>query len=84
MEDTVQVHLGQGVGRDKAFDCTNQGIQRGWSDLYGNGLDCQWLDITDVPAGNYQLTATVNPNRSLEEVSFDNNTSTVPVTIRAP
>jgi len=22
--------------------------QAGWSDLYGNTLDCQWLDITDV------------------------------------
>ena len=84
MEDTVQVHVGPGVACEKGFDCASQGIQRGWSDLYGNGLDCQWLDITGVPAGNYQLSATVNPKRQFEESSFDNNTTTVPVTIPAP
>ncbi len=30
------------------FSCTNQGIQAGWVDEYGAGLDCQWIDITDL------------------------------------
>ncbi len=81
MEDTVQVMQGPTVGCTKQFDCTNQGIQAGWSDLYGNALDCQWLDITDIPAGSYTLEVTVNPARAFEEVTFDNNVTTVPVAI---
>ncbi len=84
MEDTQQVIEGPNVGCDKAFDCFNQGIQAGWSDLYGNALDCQWLDITDVAPGDYQLRVSINPNKSFEEVTLDNNTATVPVTIEAP
>jgi hypothetical protein len=81
MEDTERVLSGPGIGCGKIYDCENQGIQAGWSDIYGNSLDCQWLDITSVPAGNYQLRVTINPNRLFEEASFDNNTATVPVTI---
>lgn len=81
MEDTVQVDKGPGVACAKKYDCETQGIQKGWSDLYGNALDCQWLDVTGVPAGNYQLSVTVNPARAFEEGSFDNNTTTVPVTV---
>lgn len=28
--------------------CNNQGIVRGWGDDYYAGLDCQWIDVTDV------------------------------------
>lgn len=81
MEDSRQVLLGPNVACNPKSTCDSQGIQAGWSDIYGNVLDCQWLDITGVAAGDYQLTVTVNPSRLLEEGSFDNNTSTVPVTI---
>lgn len=81
MEDTIQVSQGPNVGCSKIYDCYNQGIQAGWSDLYGNTLDCQWLDITDIPAGNYQLKVSLNPSQSFQEVSFQNNTAIVPVTI---
>lgn len=30
------------------YTCSLQGIQAGWVDEYGAGLDCQWIDITDV------------------------------------
>ena len=30
------------------YTCANQGIQAGWVDEYGAGLDCQWIDITDL------------------------------------
>lgn len=33
------------------FSCANQGIQAGWVDEYGAGLDCQWIDITDLEFG---------------------------------
>ena len=81
MEDTIQVAQGPDVGCSKVYDCYNQGIQAGWSDLYGNTLDCQWLDITGIVPGNYQLQVSLNPNHSFQEVTFDNNTATVPVVI---
>ena len=84
MEDTIQVAQGPEVGCSKMFDCYNQGIQAGWSDLYGNTLDCQWLDITDLPAGPYRLRVSLNPGQQVQEVTFDNNTAVVPVTIPAP
>jgi hypothetical protein len=30
------------------YTCTFQGIEVGWVDEYGAGLDCQWLDVTDI------------------------------------
>lgn len=81
MEDTTQVQQGPNVPCAKQYDCSNQGIQAGWSDLYGNALDCQWLDITDTPPGDYKIQISVNPNHAFEEISFDNNTATVDVTI---
>ena len=35
-------------------------ISPGWSDLYGNGLDCQWIDITGVPEGDYIVRVSIN------------------------
>jgi len=84
MEDTQQVLEGPNVGCEKVYDCATQGIQAGWSDLYGNALDCQWLDITDVDPGNYTLQVTINPNHAFEEITLGNNTASVPVTIPAP
>jgi hypothetical protein len=83
MEDTAQApHLqGAGIACDKRYDCETQGIQRGWFDLYGNALDCQWIDVTGLGAGSYHLRVRLNPPRSFQEGSFDNNTATVPVAI---
>jgi hypothetical protein len=44
-------------------------------------LDCQWVDVTNVPAGNYFLEITVNPDQILLESNYGNNTSTIPVTL---
>jgi hypothetical protein len=30
------------------YSCSVQGIQAGWVDEYGAGLDCQWIDVTDI------------------------------------
>lgn len=87
MEDTEQFHEGPGVSCQGEFSCDEQGISAGWSDLYGNALDCQWLDITGdgdntpIPSGTYTLRVSVNPDRSFEEMSFDNNTVEVEVEI---
>ncbi len=84
MEDSIQVAQGPEVSCSKLYDCYNQGIQAGWSDLYGNALDCQWIDITDVPPGDYRLRVSLNPTREFHEMTFGNNTATVPVTIPPP
>ena len=63
------------------YDCDNQGISRGWQDIYDKSLDCQFLDVTGIPPGRYQLQIIVNPLRLLKESNYDNNAVTVPVTI---
>ncbi len=75
--DTVQV-AGESPG---GYGCESQGITSGWSDIYDRGLDCQWLDVTDVAPGDYKLRLTVNPLGEFEETDRSNNFAEVPVTI---
>jgi hypothetical protein len=63
------------------YDCDYQGISVGCADVYTPDLDCQWVDITDVVPGTYQLVVTVNTERSIREQSFDNNSATVTIEI---
>jgi len=70
-----------GTSSAPRYHCGFQGISAGWSDVYGSGLDCQWVDITGVPAGSYRLRITINGDRTLPESNYDNNMIEVPVTI---
>lgn len=81
LTDSEQSAVGPGVACEAAHDCSSQGLQAGWADIYSYDLDCQWLDITDVPPGQYVLQVALNPGRLFEEVSYDNNRTSVPVTI---
>ena len=63
------------------FNCSNQGIHVGYEDIYTAALDCQWIDVTGVPPGNYQLNVTINFAHVIPESSYDNNTATVPIVI---
>jgi hypothetical protein len=65
------------------FDCTNQGLHVGYEDVYPNDIDCQWIDITGVPPGDYVLSVIVNPDHYLPESNFDNNEARTQVTIPA-
>lgn len=51
--------------------CSFQGIQAGWGDDYGAGIECQWIDVTDLEpdAGEVagELRFTANPDRFLCE-----------------
>jgi hypothetical protein len=50
--------------------CSYQGIQAGWGDDYGAGIECQWIDVTgmaDAAPINAQLEFTSNPDRFLCE-----------------
>jgi hypothetical protein len=55
------------------YTCDYQGISQGWQDTYDKSLDCQWVDITGVPPGAYNLEITVNPSRVFQESNYSNN-----------
>ena len=77
------------------YTCGFQGITVGWQDVYGKYLDCQWLDVTGIPDGNYFLRVTVNARAKADadsgrrnqidahllESDYSNNTATVPLRI---
>lgn len=63
------------------YDCGYQGIQRGWQDVYGSSLDCQFVDVTGVPPGDYILRIRVNTEHILLESDYTNNEINVPVRI---
>ena len=67
--------------KDSKFTCEEQGIQAGWSDIYDGGLPGQWIDITGILAGDYDLEITINPEHVIDEADYSNNTTVVPVTI---
>ncbi|KAM9357768.1 lysyl oxidase-like 5a [Symphorus nematophorus] len=62
-------------GIRRRFACTvhTQGLSPGCYDTYHANIDCQWIDITDVPPGNYILKVTVNPSQLVQESDFSNN-----------
>ncbi|XP_075953401.1 protein-lysine 6-oxidase-like [Anarhichas minor] len=70
LEDT-----GCDPGFRRRYACTShtQGLSPGCHDIYAANIDCQWIDITDVPPGNYILKVTVNPNFHVLESDFTNN-----------
>lgn len=69
------------------FDCSNQGVSRGFSDFYEAGLPCQWVDVTDTPPGEYVLRISLNQPRpghaipALNERDYSNNVIEFPVVI---
>jgi hypothetical protein len=63
------------------YNCDSQGISVGCADVYTPDLDCQWVDITDVAPGNYELVVTINPEGSIRELSALNNTASVSLEI---
>jgi hypothetical protein len=72
-----------GAPSDPQYDCSYQGIQAGWSDVYGSGLPCQWVDVTGIAPGDYKLRVRVNYDHMLGETDYTNNDALVDVTIPA-
>ena len=69
-------------GGTLTYTCSNQGISAGCGDIYSAGLDCQWIDITDVEAGRYRLVLRVNWDQDPDangnsEASYTNNSGDV-------
>lgn len=68
------------------YFCNYMGITAGCEDLYGNDILCQWVDITDVPDGQYTLVARINWSRlpdirGFYESTYDNNWAQVCIEI---
>ncbi len=68
-------------GGNPKYSCEYMGISKDCSDEYDHTLECQWIDITSLPAGQYQLVIKVNtyeePDRTgRHEASYDNNYGT--------
>jgi hypothetical protein len=84
IEDTERYIGDPWVPLSPLYDCSFQGLQRGWADLYDAFLECQWIDVTNLPAGDYYLSVIVNPEGTIEESNFSNNTATVSVTLPVP
>ncbi|MCE3294834.1 MAG: Lysyl oxidase [Crocinitomicaceae bacterium] len=60
------------------YSCGNMGISKQCGDIYNSGLDCQWIDITDVDTGEYIMAVKVNWDQSPDalgryETNYTNN-----------
>jgi hypothetical protein len=66
---------------EEGFDCFEQGISRGFADIYSIGLECQYIDVTGVPPGSYNLVAETDFTQQIPEKSYNNNTITIPIEI---
>ena len=62
-------------------NCDSPGLHRGWSDVYTNHTEANWIDITGLPAGTYTLLVTLNDEHVIVESDYTNNAAQVQVTI---
>ena len=58
-----------------------QGISVGWVDSYVSQLDCQWLDVTGVAPGAYELEIVVNPEAVIAERDYADNALRLPIVL---
>ena len=69
-------------GGTAQYGCGNMGISAGCGDIYGSGLSCQWIDVTEVADGTYYLLVRANYDFIPDalghaENSYDNNHAAV-------
>jgi hypothetical protein len=76
-------HYMESFGFCNVYDCEHQGIGQGCADNYGAELDCQWVDVTGVPPGAYELRVTINADRAVPELGYENNVVRVQLEIGA-
>jgi len=69
-------------GGDYGCSPIEQGISSGWTDLYGEWLDDQWINIEPgLCNGTYWIVGEIDRNDNYLESNEDNNWTAVPVTL---
>lgn len=71
---------------DNKYTCEYMGISPGCADIYTSDLDCQWIDVTDIPDGAYTLVVRINWSRipdirGFSESNYENNWAQVCIII---
>jgi hypothetical protein len=69
---------------DGYSDESFQGLSVCWADEYYYGLTGQWLDVTDLPDGDYVLEVEVNAEHFYTEADYSNNAAAVNVNVMKP
>jgi hypothetical protein len=69
------VYPKSGCGKATATAVTT-GVSIGWGDKYAYKLPDQYIDITNLPSGQYTLTATADAQNGFTERCEGNNTTT--------
>jgi len=70
------------TGYERKYTCLNQGISAHCTDVYSSQLECQWIDVTDVPEGIYKLRVRANFQEEPDfygvyESTYQNNSAEV-------
>ncbi|KOV85151.1 lysyl oxidase family protein [Nocardia sp. NRRL S-836] len=60
------------------------GISVGSGDDYKHRVDFQWLDITRVPSGVYDVVNVANSDHALLEKDYSNNASSISISVQWP
>ncbi len=65
-------------GVARKYKCDNMGISVNCGDVYGPETPCQWIDITDIPPGDYTMVVRINWDKSPDKLGriekrYDNN-----------
>lgn len=64
------------------YHCGFQGITSGWGDWYYKQLPGQWIDVTGVPEGDYELEVEINLQPA--PYKFDQGENRYPDVVRVP
>lgn len=65
------------TGQDDQGSWMVQGISKGWADIYTWDLPDQYIDITGLPDGCYELVTEADPGETFVEKTRDDNTASV-------
>lgn len=77
------------TGISSQYSCNNMGITSGCADTYHALLECQWLDVTDIPDGTYTMVARANWRNAPDlnnrtETNITNNWAQVCIDLTRP
>lgn len=71
LESTSRYQNNESTPLTHPYGCLFQGIEKGWGDDYIAGIECQWIDVTDVPIPGDSVTAPLifraNPDKFMCE-----------------